>query len=314
MPAPSTDEVLRETLSILETGKSYRETAAILGISVGAVNERVNAAARRGITTATEHEWTYPKVIAADVRGTVLVGSDKHGWPGVAAPMWDAFLELAHRLRPDAIVLNGDVLDCARVSRHPRRRNSAAPKVSEEIALAKRDLGELPVKPRKFWPMGNHEARLDTYVANNAPELDDCALSLKAEFPAWQLSYGLILNGEIEIRHRWNRGIHAAYNNSLRAGVTFITGDTHRLIVTPIESRLGIRWGAESGMLADPGGPQFEYTDGSPTRWTSGFLVLTFDDDGVMLEPEKVQWLNGRAWFRGQAVVRSARTATRIKT
>ena len=48
--------------------------------------------------------------------------------------------------------------------------------------------------------------------------------------------------------------------------------------------------------------PQFEYTWGRPTRWQPGFVVLTFDEDGVLLPPETCEWTNNRAIFRGRAI------------
>ena len=50
--------------------------------------------------------------------GTVIVASDCHYWPGEATLAHKALVKLIKELKPKAVILNGDVLDGARVSRH----------------------------------------------------------------------------------------------------------------------------------------------------------------------------------------------------
>jgi hypothetical protein len=54
--------------------------------------------------------------------GTVLIGSDFHVWPGQLTTMQRAFIAFAKRLKPAAVILNGDVFDGATISRHPSIR------------------------------------------------------------------------------------------------------------------------------------------------------------------------------------------------
>jgi predicted MPP superfamily phosphohydrolase len=48
--------------------------------------------------------------------GVVLVASDCHYWPLVVTAAHQAFCTLAKKLQPKMIVLNGDILDGARIT------------------------------------------------------------------------------------------------------------------------------------------------------------------------------------------------------
>jgi len=87
----------------------------------------------------------------------------------------------------------------------------------------------------------------------------------------------------------------------LKGGLTMVTGHLHRLAVTPWADYTGRRWGVDTGTLADPLGPQFEYLENNATPWCSGFAVLTFKD-GKLLPPELCEVIDGVAYFRGEAV------------
>ncbi len=52
--------------------------------------------------------------------GVILVASDCHYWPGVVTVAHQAFCALAKKLKPAMVILNGDILDGARISRHAR--------------------------------------------------------------------------------------------------------------------------------------------------------------------------------------------------
>jgi hypothetical protein len=200
------------------------------------------------------------------------------------------------------IVLNGDIIDGARVSRHGRLLGSRAPKVWEEVEAAQQWLSMLPKNAVKVWTMGNHDIRVDNYIAENAPELgEEYCGHLHDRFPQWNFAYAAVVN-DVEIRHRFRGGIHTAYNNALNSGVSMVSNHTHQLIVTPIRNRLGTHWGVETGMLGDPNSAAFEYTEGQPNRVCAGFAFLTFDEEGHLMPPELCEMIRGRPAFRGKYV------------
>jgi hypothetical protein len=66
----------------------------------------------------------------------------------------------------------------------------------------------------------------------------------------------------------------------------------------------GIRWGVETGTLSEygPDNDKYSYGEDAPHNWCQGFVVLTFAENGMLLEPEFCRVLNDTAYFRGQVV------------
>ena len=247
-------------------------------------------------------EWTFPKETHVALQsGCILVGGDLHAWPGAPHPIFWAFCILAERLKPKMIVLNGDIVDGARISRHPRGRVDL-PTFAAELAAAQELLGFITPAPIQKWALGNHDLRFHNYLCNSAIEMDGLIQPLNERFPDWEMSYAVVVNHHTEIRHRFRSGIHAAYQNALNAGRTMVTSHTHQEDAKSVVNRNGRHWGVEVGMLGDPNGAQFEYGEGQPNRAHPGFAVLTFDEQGRMLPPEKCTWQDGAAVFRGERV------------
>lgn len=307
---PLSDETLIETYKTLqaENGNLY-SAAAILKVSPSAMHHRMHkfrAKFPNGIDekVLTAQGWTYPRCIKIDAPSTKwIIGSDLHVWSGEPPDIYRAFCMVAKRLKVVGIVLNGDIIDGARISRHGTPLRSKSPKISQEIETAKRWLKMLPNAEYKCWTMGNHDIRLDNYIAANASELDDYIVSLKEHFSDWEMAYTFELNNNTEIRHRFRSGVHAAWNNTLHSGVNILTGHTHQLSVIAQRDRRGSRYGIETGTLADPHGPQFEYTEGAPSRAQMGFVVISFDETGQMMPPETCEMVRGRPIFRGDPVL-----------
>ena len=296
----------------LEHGCSPTTFSEQTGISLRNTYNRRNSLERRGFDLpsiqrsagSNRPRWYYPREINVNVAGkSILAGSDPHFWHQQALPIWEAFCAVAHELKHElsSIVMNGDVIDGARISRHARLPGTT-PKVTEEIEAARANLGMLPAEKtiEKYWEMGNHDTRVDTYLCQNAPELEDWAGSLVDRFTDWSFSWSLLVNDHTIIRHRFRGGMHAAYNNALHSGLSCVTGHTHQLEVRSIQDMRGTRYGVETGMLGDPLGPQFQYAEGAPSRACAGFALLTFDEDGTLLPPELCRWQNGAAWFRNR--------------
>jgi len=309
MPMPAvSEEILRERVKQYQRFNCNAEaTARALKISSNTLKAQLQMFKRRFpeediFAQDNSVMWTVPSSHNIDLtNSTVLVGGDLHIWPGQTPLMWQAFVAVAKNIKPNCIVLNGDILDGARVSRHGSLLGVAAPKVSAEIEAAQELIGKLPRTQHRVWTIGNHDQRVDNYLANNAPELDDYSGRLSDRFPLWHFCYSVVIN-KCEIRHRFRAGIHAGYNNALNSGVSVVSNHTHQLQVTAIRNRLGTHWGVEAGMLGDPMAKQFEYTEGAPNRAQEGFVVLTFDEDGDLLPPETCEMVKGHPIFRGKRV------------
>ena len=304
-----TNDELITTLKIYEASNRVAATAAnSLGVPQSTFKHRLDTAKKRfpnGIPKGKDAEkinWNYPKMVKIKAPNTVwVIGSDAHFWPGDETEIWEAFVKVCKMVKPNGIIMNGDVIDGAKISRHPLG-NKKAPKVGDEITHSQKMLKQLPKAEYKLWTIGNHDIRVDNFVLNNALELESLIQTLPDKFPEWKFSYAFMINGT-EVRHRFRSGIHAAWNNTLHSGINIISGHTHQLQVVAMRDRRGSRWGVETGMLSDPDFPQFEYTEGQPSRWQQGFCVITFDDAGEMYPPELCEMVRGVPIFRGKPVL-----------
>ena len=226
--------------------------------------------------------------------GVVLIGSDAHYWPGEASTAHRAFVKFCKELKPDAVVLNGDVLDGASVSRHPPIGWENRPTLVDEIIACQTRLREIvkaAPKAKTYWTLGNHDSRFETRIATVAPEFAKIhGVHLKDHFgDNWINCWSLWINDDVVVKHRWKGGTHATHNNTLGSGKTMVTGHLHSLKVTPYTDYNGSRYGIDCGTLAETNGNQFvHYTEDNPVSWRSGFAVLTFHK-GRLLLPELVQ-------------------------
>lgn len=260
------------------------------------------------LQTAHHHQGRYDAGIE---NGHVIVFSDAHFWPGIRSTAFKGLLWAIGALKPKAVINNGDAFDGASISRFPRIGWDSKPSVIQELHACEACLGEIEEaveknkKPCKLiWPLGNHDARFENRLAQNASEFEGVAgFHLKDHFPAWIPCWSTWLTQDVVVKHRYKGGIHATHNNTVGSGKTIVTGHLHSLKVTPYSDYNGTRYGVDTGTLADTDGPQFvDYLEDSPTNWRSGFVVLTFKD-GQLLYPEIVQkFSEGQVQFRGQVI------------
>jgi predicted phosphodiesterase len=235
--------------------------------------------------------------------GVVMVGSDAHYWQDVSTAH-AAFVALAKKLKPEVVVLNGDILDGATISRHPPINWESTPSLIEEVGYCQERLSEIvkaSPSARHLWTAGNHDLRFEARLASVASEFKGLpGVHLKDHFPQWQPCMSVWINDDVVVKHRFNGGLHARHNNTLKAGKTMVTGHTHQQGCTPFTDYNGTRYGIEAGTMAEPFGAQFEYAEDGPRNWVSGFVVLTFVDGNMML-PEFVRVVDvGLYEFRGK--------------
>lgn len=239
--------------------------------------------------------------------GVVIVFSDAHYWPSIVTTAHRALLHFAREMQPKAIIANGDVFDGAKASRHPPIGWEHRPEITDELEAVKARLLEIEraaPNAKRFWPLGNHDARFETRLAIVAPEYAKIhGFSLKDHMPYWHPCWSVFVNDDTVVKHRFKGGIHATHNNALWAGRTMVTGHLHSLRVTPLADYNGNRWGVDTGTLADPFGMQFnDYMEDGPRNWRSGFAVLTFWR-GRLLWPELVHVIGpDQVEFRGQVI------------
>jgi hypothetical protein len=241
---------------------------------------------------------------------TIIVFSDAHFWPGEYTTAYRGLLWAIKELKPHAVISNGDAFDGATVSRHDPLGWSKTPSVIEELKAVQAHLGEIEevakaarhnVKLLFTW--GNHDTRFANKLASQAPQYKEVhGFKLEDHLPSWEFAWSVWPTKDCVIKHRYKSGIHAAHNNTVGAGINIVTGHLHSLKVTPYADYNGNRYGVDTGTLAEPYGPQFDYGEGNPLNHRSGFAVLTFKG-GRILWPELVhKWNENQVEFRGQII------------
>lgn len=264
------------------------KTAVMLEASVRAVmNRRAVLEGKVGPITAPDLRTARAKEIFGELDqhvarlefdaydALILVGSDAHYWPGDPTPAHRAFVRACKTLKPDFVVMNGDILDGATISRHPPIGWESRPTLIDELDVVKERLAEIEAAAKgaeRIWTLGNHDGRFETKLAGVAPEYAKVhGVHLKDHFPGWRPCWSTWI-GEAVIKHRMRGGVYAARNNTLNAGKTVFTGHDHRLTCMVFSDYNGMRFGVTTGTLANPYGPQFtDYTEDGVRDWQSGF-------------------------------------------
>lgn len=305
-----------QIIAAFEEFRSPSKVARALGLHVRSIHDRrLRIESSRGIQLPVEdkrngHGNMHPEIPArmnlTVPDGIVIVFSDAHWWPGQpATPANDALLALCKKLKPKAVIANGDVFDGARISRHPPLGWEERPSVIAELKTVQQRLGEISKAAKGatlIRTKGNHDDRVERFLASNAPEFAHVpGFRLIDHLPDWKEFVSVWINDDVVVKHRYANGIHAAYNNTLRSGKSIVTGHLHSLKVTPWTDYTGTRYGIDTGTLADPWAQQFDYCEDGPRNWRSGFAVLTFND-GRLLPPELCEVVDGAAYFRGARV------------
>ena len=249
-----------------------------------------------------------PRLTIDGFVGKAILFSDAHFWKGIGETIaYRALIEVIKEEKPKIVIGNGDIVDGARISRFPPDGWQNTPRMVDELDEVKDRMSTIRHAyrgARHIRTLGNHCIRFDRYLSQNASDFEGIqGFRLADHLSEWEESVSIFINGHTVVKHRFNGGIHAAYNNTLRAGTNIFTGHTHRLGVTAWGDYRGRRYGCETGALAEIGGPQFSYAEDNPTPGCSGFAVATFDKDGRLLYPELCEVIDGTAYFRGQRVV-----------
>lgn len=243
--------------------------------------------------------------------GIAVIFSDAHFWPGERSAAFDAMVKFIAANKKDIklVVCNGDAFDGAKISRHSPAQWQTLPDVADELDTCKERLAEIEYTVADdvplVWTMGNHDSRFSARLAQMAPEyVRVLGTDLADHFPAWDHCWSLEINGHTMVKHRWHNGIHATWNNALKGGRNIFTGHLHRLMITPMTDWNGRRYGVDTGTLSDfgPTSEKFIYGEDNPFNWASGFAVATFDDNGMLLPPELVTVINGKAYWRGKVL------------
>ena len=305
----------QEFIDLWNEHQSITKIAAVTGMDLRGLKRRRNSLEiEKNIKLRQIHIDAHAierKIDLGIKNGTVIVFSDAHFWPGIRSTAFKGLLYAIGVYAPTAVIANGDIFDGASISRHARIGWDKSPSVIEELKACQACMSEIEEvakaarhNVRLLWPLGNHDARFETFLAANAPQFEHTTgFKLSDHFQKWKKCWSVWLNEKVVVKHRNRGGIHATHNNTVQSGVTMVTGHLHSLKVTPYVDYNGVRYGVDTGTLADIYGPQFEnYLEQNPVNWRSGFAILTFVN-GVLLIPELVMvHTQDTIQFRGEVI------------
>jgi hypothetical protein len=307
--------------------QSATRLAEHLGISIRAVHLRrrniereydmsLNSSDHRGIKYDKNKPKSFSPLKQIELGmldGCVIVFSDAHFIPGQRTTAFKGLLWAIQEFKPKAVICNGDAFDGASISRHDVT-DQPQTSVIQELKACQGALGEIEeiakaarhnVKLLFTW--GNHDIRFGNRLAQHAPQFKDVVgFKLTDHIPDWDFCWAVWPTEQCIIKHRYKGGIHATHNNALSSGVSMCTGHLHSLKVTPFSDYNGVRYGVDTGTLAEIDGPQFTYAELNPSNHRSGFAVLNFFN-GHLLLPELAQKFDeDMIMFRGDVIDVSA--------
>ena len=212
-------------------------------------------------------------------------------------------LQHAKKSKPDALLLNGDTIDCHRLSRFikdPKKRNF---KLELDTFKALFDIFEKELKCKIYFKIGNHEERYEHFLYEKAGELVgieefEFANIIKARARGIEMIGGkkpMKLNNLWGIHgHEYVGGISAPVNPArglfLRSKVSCFQGHNHQSS-SHVESRLS----GESIATYSIGCLSELFPEYMPfNKWNHGFAEIDLDDNGQDYEFRNYRIKNGK--------------------
>jgi hypothetical protein len=223
----------------------------------------------------------------------VLNLSDCHH-PFVDKIAWRLFLKAARECGPwDECVINGDFADCLAVSFHPKTPGRKYV-IADEIAAVNKALDELQDAVGKkcyiVYLGGNHENRMDRYIAEKAKELHGLEgttipglLRLRERGIHWiPYKAAAYKVGKLAFIHDLGRcGVNTARQSLQDYGSNVVVGHSHRAgIVYQGTVRGESHVGVNSGWLGDAAAADYMHVDKARRDWQKGFVVAYVENNG----------------------------------
>lgn len=220
----------------------------------------------------------------------VLVISDLHV-PYHDTAAIKAALDYGRKQRVDTVYINGDFADFYAVSRHDKDPSRS---LKDEIAQCRKMLRHIRSRfpdARIIYKVGNHEDRMERFLAKNAPVLlgiDEFAIPDILKLADLNIEYvptlGLAFLGKLPVYHGHElpQGMSSPVNPArgiwMRVQDSMMCGHWHRSSVHT--EKIGVRGKVKScwslGCLCNM------TPDYAPVnRWSHGFAIVHINDDGT---------------------------------
>lgn len=291
-----TTDLHREIHQLRGQEFTIKQIAEKLNLSVGAVHKYANSpveglpepAPEAGGSDLPEPVKLTYNPFDLQLIGNWLVLNDVH------IPYHDpntvrSAVEEAVRIRASGVVLNGDILDCHQLSHHYREPDKG--RFVDEVEKAKQFLkwlrSRLPAA-RIVFKEGNHEFRLQRYLAERTPELFGLegfdlpsVLKLKDYGIEWVQDKRVINVGKLAVVHghefRGGGGVNPARWLFLRAVSTALCGHFHRSsehFEQALDRRLHGVWSVGCACYLYP---QYD----PQNKWNHGYAIVEVSQGGM---------------------------------
>lgn len=240
----------------------------------------------------------------------VLFVPDCHH-PNADETAWKVLLSACSYLKPHTLCILGDFVDMESVSMHEpdevRHANLAV-----EAALARCRLGELEAAcgrglERKIYIEGNHEQRLQRYLARQAPALWDMvtAQDLLHLDDSWEwVPYRKSTRiGKLHVTHDTGRAGMNAHRDSAKAfHASAIIGHTHRMAYDVTGTFDGQPYLAAMFGWLGAADRAASYThEANSANWVHGFGVGHMEANGVV-HVQPVPIVSGKCVVSGKLI------------
>ena len=233
--------------------------------------------------------------------------------PDIHCPFQDdkaleVFYQFVQWFKPETIFIMGDLLDCYAISRFTKEPNGAL-KFQEELDTAVSVLERirhLNKKAKIYYIRGNHEARIQKFLWNNAKELSGLhALEIEnlLEFKRLGIEYvkdGMMKYKGIIVKHGSVVRKYAGYTAKAefeKNGCSGVSAHTHRQCIYRQNNAGGDYVWVEAGHLCDP---NQEYLEGEKPNWMSGWGIGWFKKNSKRYHLELISLINYKAFYGGR--------------
>jgi len=233
---------------------------------------------------------------------TTLIAGDCH-YPFEDPKAINIMLKIHQHCRPKTVILNGDILDFIELSAFTRDKLEDKP-IRESIEDACTLIRKLQRYSTVIYHMGNHEARLQKYLLNNAPEIEHLIkfdklinTELDTQIEVVEMigrdSMAKYFNNDLLVGHFGRVSRYSAYTAKMLVEdykCNIVQSHTHRLgnyFTTGVDR---IYQGHEAGCLCDVK-PVYVH---SP-NWQQGFLMCY---DAFNIETVRIK--DGECLYRGK--------------
>lgn len=206
---------------------------------------------------------------------------------------WNLFLQVAGDWDWSTFVCLGDFLDLHSMSTHPPQSRKVIPSLTYELGCAATAFNELdeslPATTRRVYTVGNHEHRLERWLASNR-HLGDVidlrtALRLRDEWEMIPYRHHATIDN-VTYTHDPGHCGKTAHEKALQYSTSkaAIIGHTHRMGYMA-HGMTDTRQGAMFGCLKDLGCVDWASQLKAGYDWALGFGIVTVLDDTPYVQP-----------------------------